>query len=74
MPACNVDKFVLFPSVDYFVDVAEKKLLPHQQSHLFTDVAVTFFMPHPQKSQHRGVKQNCQHCNEAFSIFCCCKG
>jgi hypothetical protein len=46
MPLCNVDKFVLFPSVDYFVDVAGKKSLPHQQSHLFADVAVTFFMPH----------------------------
>jgi hypothetical protein len=26
-----------------------------------------FSMPHQQKNQQREVKQNCQHCKEAFS-------
>jgi uncharacterized protein YeaC (DUF1315 family) len=36
--------------------------LSHQQKGNFADVAVTFSLPHQQKSKHRGVKQNFQHC------------
>jgi hypothetical protein len=42
MPPCNVDKFVLPPSIDFFADVAGKKSLPRQQSNFFADVAMQF--------------------------------
>jgi hypothetical protein len=39
---CNVDYFVLSPFVDFFVDVAGRKSLPRQQSHIFTEVTMHF--------------------------------
>jgi hypothetical protein len=42
--------------------------------HTFVDVAVTFSMPRQQKTQQRGVKQNCQHCKSAFSKKKICTG
>jgi hypothetical protein len=61
MPPCNVDNFVLPPSVDFFADVAwkshchvSKSALPHQQKGDFADVGVTFSLPHQQTSQQRG--------------------
>jgi hypothetical protein len=58
MPLYNVDKFVLLPSVDFFTNVAGKKSLPVSKVTFlltcqctFADMAVTFSLPHQQKSQ-----------------------
>jgi hypothetical protein len=58
MPLYNVDKFVLLPSVDFLTNVAGKKSLPVSKVTFlltcqctFADIAVTFSLPHQQKSQ-----------------------